>query len=335
MDYRRLGRTGLKVSRICLGTMMFGGPTQEADSIRIMHEASDRGVNFIDTANIYTKGHSEIVIGKAIADRRDRVVLATKGRQPMGEGPNDAGASRVHLVRALDESLKRLSTEYVDIYYTHAPDDQTPIEETLRAMDDMVRAGKVRYLACSNFRAWRLCEALWVSHQLNLNRFTCVQPLYNIVNRDSEVEMFPLCHEHGIGVVTYSPLARGILTGKYHIGQPFPEGSRASRDDKRMKEAELRDVSMDVAQRIHSYCERKGVAPSQFAIAWCLANQVVTSVIIGPRTIEQFRDNVAAAEIQIDDHDEAFIDSLVPPGEHTGKGFQDPAYPVIGRFRAE
>jgi aryl-alcohol dehydrogenase-like predicted oxidoreductase len=334
MQYRTLGQSGVKVSPICLGTMMFGGMTNEADSIRIMHSAHDRGINFVDTANMYNAGDSEIVVGKAIADRRDQVVLATKGRQKMGEGPNDQGASRVHLMRALDESLKRLNTDYVDIYYVHAPDNDTPIDETMRAVDDMVRSGKVHYIACSNFRAWKLCEALWASDRMNLHAFSCVQPLYNIANRDIEVELLPLCQEYGLGVVSYSPLARGILTGKYKPNESFPEGSRASRNDPRMMQAELRDASLQLAQSLTEYCEgTKNCKTSQFALAWCLANPILTSIILGPRTIEQFEDNMNCLELAITSEDQDFVDSLVPPGEHSGKGFQDTAYPITGRPR--
>lgn len=331
MDYRNLGRTGVKVSPVCLGTMMFGGQTSEADSTQIIHKAHDAGINFLDTADMYNAGESEVVVGRAIADRRDQIVLATKGRAPMGTGPNDAGGSRMHMMHALDASLKRLNTDYIDLYYIHTPDYEVPIEETLRAMDDMVRSGKVRYLACSNFRAWRLCEALMTSDKLNLNRFSCVQPLYNIVNRDIEVELMPLCKEHRVGVVSYSPLARGILTGKYKPGEPFPEGSRASRDDARMKQAELREASFEVAQQITAHCEKKGVPSTQFALAWCLANPILTSVIVGPRTMQQYDDNIGCLNVEITADDEAFIDSLVPPGEHSGKGFQDTAYPITGR----
>ena len=331
MQYVKLGRTGVEVSPVCLGTMMFGGPTDEADSIHIIHKAIDRGINFIDTANMYNAGRSEEITGKAIADRRRRVVLATKGRQAMGNGPNQSGASRLHLMYELDASLKRLNVDYIDIYYTHTPDYDVPIEETLRAMDDMVRSGKVRYIACSNFRAWRLCEALWVSDRLNLNRFSCVQPLYNIVNRDVEVELLPLCQEHDIGVVCYSPLARGILTGKYQSVESFPEGSRAARNDKRMRQAELRGASIEVAQQLKAHCDAKGVATSQFALAWLLANPILTSVIVGPRTEKQFDDNVGCLDVTITDEDEAVVNDLVPIGEHTGKGFQDELYPVTGR----
>ena len=331
MDYRHLGAAGIKVSPVCLGTMMFGGQTSEADSIAIMHKALDQGVNFFDTANMYNAGDSEVVVGKAIADRRESVVLATKGRQAMGTGPNEQGGSRLHLTRALDASLRRLNVDHIDIYYTHTPDNDTPIEETLRAMDDMVRQGKVSYIACSNFRTWRLMESLWTSDALNLNRFSCIQPLYNIVNRDIETELLPACAEYGVGVVSYSPLARGILTGKYKPGEAFPEGSRASRDDKRMREAELREASIEIGRQIAAYCETKGCAPSQFALAWVLANPTLTSVIVGPRTMEQYDDNIGCLDVEITAEDEAFIDSLVPPGEHSGKGFQDPAYPITGR----
>ena len=333
MEYRSLGRCGANVSPICLGTMMFGGQTNEADSARIIHRAIDAGINFIDTANMYNMGESERVVGRAIADRRDQVVLATKGRQKMGEGPNDQGASRVHLMHEVNASLQRLGTDYIDIYYTHAPDDQTPIEETLRALDDMVGSGKVHYIACSNFRAWRLCEALWTSDKLNLNRFACIQPLYNIVNRDIEVELFPLCREHGVGVVSYSPLARGILTGKYPPGVAPSEGSRASRNDPRMMQAEWREASLEVASQIVTHCQQKGVSASQFSLAWCLANPVLSSLIVGPRTMEQFEDNLRCLDVAITAEDEAFVDGLVPPGEHSGQGFQDTAYPITGRGR--
>ncbi len=331
MQYKKLGRTGVDVSRVCLGTMMFGGQTSEQDSVAIIHKAMDLGINFLDTANMYNRGESEVVVGKALEGRRDQVVLATKARQAMGEGPNQQGASRLHMMHELHASLKRLNTDFVDLFYLHTPDYDVPIEETLRALDDMVRTGKVRYIACSNFRAWRLCEALWTSDVRNLNRFACVQPLYNIVNRDIEVELLPLCRQHEIGVVSYSPLARGILTGKYKPGGAVPEGSRASRNDPRMGQAEWRDASLAISQQIAAHCQKKGVGCSQFALAWCLANPILTSVIVGPRTMEQFDDNINCLEIEVTDDDEAAIDELVPPGEHSGLGFQDSAYPVTGR----
>ncbi|MEZ6049216.1 MAG: aldo/keto reductase [Planctomycetaceae bacterium] len=330
-SYRQLGRTGLKVSPICLGTMMFGGPTSEADSISIVHEAIDLGINFIDTADMYSVGQSEIVVGKALKEKRDSIVLATKAGQKMGEAVHDKGSSRKHLMYALDASLQRLGTDYIDLYYIHVPDYETPMEETLRTLDDMVRSGKVRYIACSNFRTWKLAEATLLSTQFNLNRICCVQPLYNIVNRDIEVDLLPYCEANGLGVVSYSPLARGILTGKYQPGGAIPEGSRASRNDARMKQAEWREESLEVAAALKKYCDDKGISCSQFALAWVLANPIMTSVIIGPRTREQFADNIDSLKITITAEDEAFIDSLVPKGEHSGKGFQDDAYPVAGR----
>ncbi|MCI0358831.1 MAG: aldo/keto reductase [Planctomycetaceae bacterium] len=331
--HRLLGSTGVRVSPLCLGTMMFGGPTSAADSTRIIHKALDAGINFVDTADMYSTGESEKIVGQALAGRRDRVVLATKGRHKMGDGPNDWGASRLHMRQALDASLTRLATDHIDLYYVHAPDYDTPIDETLRFLDDAVRHGKIVYPACSNFRAWRVCEALWTSDRLGLARFAAVQPLYNLVNRDIEVELLPLCREHKLGVVTYSPLARGILTGKYKPGEAFPEGSRAARNDKRLREAELRDESLVISQQIADHCRAKRAAPSQFALAWCLANPIITSVILGPRTMEQLDDNLAALAVSINADDEAFVDRLVPPGEHSGKGFNDPLYPVTGRPR--
>lgn len=334
MDYRNLGKCGVKVSPVCLGTMMFGGQTSEADSVRIIHEALGRGVNFIDMADMYNAGESEVVTGKAIADRRDQVVLATKGRNKMGEGPNDVGGSRYHMMRAVDDSLRRLGTDRIDIYYYHAPDEATPLDETLRALEDMVQAGKVLYVALSNFRAWQISRALWLQDALNMHPLTCIQPLYNIFNRDVEVEILPMCQHHGLGVVTYSPLARGLLTGKYRPGESFPEGSRASRQDPRMLQAELREASIELSQQIRAYAEeKKGCSAAKFSIAWCLANPIVSSVILGPRTMEQFEDNWEALEIEITAEDEAFVDGIVPTGEHSGKGFQDSAYPITGRGR--
>jgi len=335
MKYRYLGNTGVQVSPVCLGTMMFGGQTSEEDSRKIIDKALGLGINFMDTADMYNAGESEAVLGRALKGRRDQVVVATKGRQVVGESPNEQGGSRLHLTQALDRSLQRMQMDHVDIYYLHAPDYHVPIDQTLRAMDDMVRSGKVRYIACSNFRAWRLCEALWTSDRLGLDRFACVQPLYNIVNRDVEVELLPLCREHSVGVVSYSPLARGILTGKYKPGKDYPEGSRAARADRRMVQAELREPSIEVSARLAEYCGSRGVATSQFSLAWCIANPMLTSIIIGPRTMEHFDDNIGCLELEITQADEEFVDSLVPPGSHSGFGFQDELYPITGRASRE
>jgi aryl-alcohol dehydrogenase-like predicted oxidoreductase len=331
MEIVNLGRCGLKVSRLCLGTMMFGGPTGGADSARILHRALEAGLNFVDTADVYNDGESERITGRAIRDRRDQVVLATKGRNRTGPGPNDAGSSRRHLLAAVDASLQRLGTDYIDVYYLHAPDYETPIEESLAALDDCVRQGKIRYLACSNFYAWQVCEAVRISRQERLASFACVQPLYNLVNRDAEVELLPFCGAYGLGVVPYSPLARGVLAGKYLPGAPAPEGSRAARGDRRIQQTELREESFVAAQRLRPLAEAHGATLTQFALAWVLANPLVTSAIIGPRSLEQFEDNLGCLQVQITPEDEAESDRINPPGEHTGAGFNDPNYPVRGR----
>jgi aryl-alcohol dehydrogenase-like predicted oxidoreductase len=332
MQYRRLGSAGVKVSPLCLGTMMFGGPTTEPDSIRIIQRAIDAGVNFIDTANMYCKGESERIVGNAVRDRRDKVVLATKVRVATGPGPNDAGCSRVHILREVENSLRRLGLDHIDLYYLHQYDYETPLEESLRALDDLVRQGKVRYIGCSNYYAFQLVEGLWISDRQRLERFACVQPLYNLVNRDPELELFPACRAFGVGAAVYSPLARGVLTGKYRPGESFPEGSRAARGDKRIHETELREESFRISQELGRWCEQKRVATSQFTLAWVLANSAVTSAIIGPRTMEQYEDNLKALDCTITPDDESFVDKLVPPGEHSGKGYNDPSYPVRGRI---
>ncbi|MCG9127673.1 aldo/keto reductase [Candidatus Poribacteria bacterium] len=331
MNYKTLGRAGVKVSSLCLGTMMFGGPTSETDSIRIIHRAMDAGINFLDTANVYNGGESERVIGKAVSENREKWVIATKVHGTMGDDVNQSGSHRFHIMSAVEASLIRLGTDHIDVYYLHRWDANTRIEESLRALDDCVRQGKVRYIACSNFEAWRVGEALWTSERQNLEEFVCVQPLYNIVNRDIEVELLPFCKKYGVGVVPYSPLARGVLSGKYLPGEKPPEGSRAARQDRRILQTELRDESFEVAQQLIPLAEKHGKTLTQFALAWVLANQSITSVIIGPRTMEQLEDNLGCLDCEITEDDEQLINGLVPPGEHTGKGYNDPAYPVLGR----
>jgi aryl-alcohol dehydrogenase-like predicted oxidoreductase len=227
MEYRRMGRCGLKVSELCLGTMTFGHSTDEAEARRMVDLALEAGVNFFDTANSYGAGQSEIMLGKALKGRRRGVVVATKFFNPIGPGPNDSGMSRVHIMNAIDDSLKRLQMEYVDIYYIHHVDVQTPLEEMLRALDDLVHQGKVRYIGCSNYEAWRLLEALWISDTRKLARFECYQPLYNLVVRNIEHELVPLCQLKGLGVVVWSPQAGGFLSGKYKPGQRVLTGTRS------------------------------------------------------------------------------------------------------------
>ena len=332
MEYSVLGNSGVEVSRLCLGAMMFGSPTDESDSIKIIERAFEVGINFIDTANVYNAGESERIVGKAVKAFRDDVLIATKVSGAMGEGLNRAGTSRHHIMMAVEDSLRRLDTDRIDLYYLHRWNALTPIEESLRALDDCVRQGKVRYIAGANFDAWRLCEAWWTSDRMNLEKFVCLQPLYNIVNRDVEVELLPFCKAYNVGVVSYSPLARGVLTGKYLPGQPPPPGSRAARQDRRILQTELREESYEVAQKLQPLAAAHGKTLAQFALAWTLANPTITSVIIGPKSIEQLEDNLGCLDCAISAEDEAAVDQLVPPGEHTGKGYNDPMYPVLGRF---
>ena len=334
MEYTNLGRNGVKVSRLCLGTMMFGNPTTEADSIDIINKAYDDGVNFIDTANVYNDGEAERITGKAVKDKRDKVVIVTKVCGPRGDGINDGGVSRYHIMNEVENSLKRLGTDYIDIYMLHRAVYDCPIEETLRALDDLVAQGKIRYPGCSNFYGHQLTEALWIADKRGYAPVTVVQPLYNIVNRDPEVDLFPACEKFGVGTMIYSPLARGVLAGKYLVGQDPPEGSRAARQDRRILITELRDESFEVAQALKPLADSHEKTMTQFSLNWVLGNPIVTSAIIGPRTMEHYEDNVGCLGWEISEDALDKVDELVPPGEHTGWGWNDPMYPVIGRPKA-
>ena len=333
MEYRNLGRSGLKVSPLCLGTMMFGGPTDEATSIRIVASARDGGVNFIDTADTYTDGRSEEIVGRAIAPHRNGWVVATKVANPVGpdSGPNDRGLSRRRIMAACEASLGRLATGHIDIYYLHKEDHATPLAETVGAMADLVRAGKIRYFGVSNYRAWRVAEICRLCHEVGIDRPVVSQPYYNALNRMPEVEHLPACGHYGLGVVPYSPLARGVLTGKYDPKAPPPQGTRAGRQDKRMLESEWRTESLDIAQEVRAHAERRGITPGQFAFAWVLNNAFVTAAIGGPRTQEQWRDYEGALGYRFTPEDEALIDRLVPAGHPSTPGYNDPAYPLEGR----
>ncbi len=331
MEHRTLGCCGMRVSQVCLGTMMFGGPTPEDESLRMIERALDAGINFLDTADKYNAGGSERVVGKAIAGRREEIVLATKVTLPMGDGPNQMGSSRKHIVQGCEASLRRLGTDYIDLYYLHKPDPDTPIEESLSAMNDLVRQGKVLYVGLSNFAAWRVANALGVQALRGWDPLVAVQPLYNIVNRDVEVELLPACAELGLGVVTYSPIARGVLTGKYAAGEAPAADSRAGRGNERLMETEYREANFELAQHVVALAAEIGCTAAQFAVAWVMANALVTCPIIGPRTMEQLEDNLGAPGVEITPELAARIDELVPPGAHTGWGFQDPSFPVTGR----
>src|SRR5205085_8196047 len=288
MQYRQLGRSGLKVSPICLGTMMFGGPTDEATSMRIAAKARDAGINFIDTADAYSKGASEEVIGRAIAGNRHSWVLATKLANPMNNDvsadPNRVGLSRRWVLQAAEDSLTRLGTDHIDIYYLHKEDHATPLEETVRAMGELMRQGKIRYFGVSNYRAWRVAEICNLCDDNGIDRPIVSQPYYNAMNRMPEVEHFPACGYYGLGIVPYSPLARGVLTGKYKPDAAPDKETRAGRADKRMMQTEWRPESLNLAQEIKQHAESKGITAGQVAVSWVLNSSFVSAVIAGPRT---------------------------------------------------
>jgi aryl-alcohol dehydrogenase (NADP+) len=331
VEYRHLGRSGLKVSPLCLGTMMFGGPTDEPTAQRIIANAREAGVNFIDTADAYTGGRSEEVTGRAISNQRDQWVLATKLANATGEGPNGGGLSRKWVMRAIDASLRRLGTDYIDVYYLHKEDLGTPLDETVRAVGDLVRAGKIRYFGVSNYKSWRVAEICNICDRLGIDRPVVSQPYYNAMNRMPEVEHLPACAHYGLGVVSYSPLARGVLTGKYVPDAAAPADSRAGRKDRRMLQAEWRPESLRLAQEIKQHAEARGMTAGQFAVRWVLNNSLVTGTIAGPRTEAQWDDYVGALDHAFTAEDEALIDRLVPPGHPSTPGFSDPAYPIEGR----
>jgi aryl-alcohol dehydrogenase-like predicted oxidoreductase len=312
MEYRALGRTGAQVSVLCLGCMNFGWGTEEADSLPIIHRALDAGINFLDTANVYGRGRSEEITGKAIKDRRDRVFLATKAHGRMGDDPNDSGNHRFHLMKACEDSLRRLQTDHIDLYQIHRPQSSVPIDETLRALDDLIRQGKVRYIGTSTYAAWQVVESLWVSKELGLNRFVCEQPPYNLLDRRMERELLPMARTFGIGVIPWSPIAGGLLTGKYR-GGARPEGTRYAGGTPDHRDT---PAAREAVEKYLQFCEEKGAAPSHVALAWCVGQPGVTSPIIGPRTMEQLEDNLAALEVTISDDDRKRLDEIVPPGTH-------------------
>lgn len=331
MEYRSLGQSGLKVAPLCLGTMMFGGPTNEADSRAIIGRARDQGFNFLDTADVYNEGKSEEVVGRAIAKDRSYWILATKLCNPMGQSPNDKGLSRRYVMQACEASLKRLGTDYIDVYYMHKEDLTVPLAESVMAMGDLMRQGKIRYFALSNFRSWRVAEVANICDGLGIPRPAASQPYYNAFNRMPEVEHLPACAFYGLGVVPYSPLARGVLTGKYKPDADPLEGSRASRQDRRMMQTEWRKESLEMAQDVVAHAKKRGVTPGQFATAWVLANPLVTSPIAGPRTMDQWEDYVGALSYEFTQEDEALIDGMVASGHPSTPGYNDPAYPIEGR----
>jgi aryl-alcohol dehydrogenase-like predicted oxidoreductase len=331
MRYQNLGSSNLQVSALCLGAMMFGDQTDATEAGRIVADAHAQGVNFIDTADVYTTGASEEITGALIKTQRHDWVLATKLGNKMSAAPNHSHYSRVWMMRELEASLRRLQTEHIDIYYLHRDFAGMNLEEPVRALGDMVRSGKIRYWGLSNFRGWRIAEMVHIAKALGVPAPVVCQPYYNLLNRMPEVEILPACDHHGIGVVPYSPIARGVLTGKYTPGAAPDAGTRAGRGDKRMAETEFREESLLIAQRLKEHAASKGMTLAHFATAWVLANRMVSSVIAGPRTLAQWQDYLPALDCVIDAADEALVDGLVKPGHPSTPGFTDPAYPLIGR----
>ncbi len=334
LPLRSLGRHGLKVSPLTLGTMMFGAQTDDATAARIIDRALEQGVNSIDTANVYNGGQSEVVVGRLIAPQRARWVLATKlgNPDPQVPPPHHQGASRNTIIASVNASLKRLGTEYIDLLYLHREDHETPVDETVRALGDLIRDGKLRAWGLSNHRAWKLAEYSRTADALGVDRPAASQPLYNLANRQIEVEHLPAAQHYGIGVVSYSPLARGVLTAKYQPGKAPPPDTRAGRNDKRIQQTEWRPESLDLALEVKQHAEARGLTAGQFALAWVLNNQLITSAIAGPRTYEQWEDYLPALQYPFTREDEAFVDRLVTPGHASTPGYNDPSHPFFGRL---
>jgi 1-deoxyxylulose-5-phosphate synthase len=309
----RMGRTGLKVSEICLGTMTFGYQCDEKTSFAIMSKAAEQGVYFIDTADVYpvppsveTAGRTEEIVGRWLKGQRDRYVLATKCRMKVGPGPNDEGLSRRHIIQAVNDSLRRLQTDYIDLYQPHSFDAETPIEETLRALDDLVGQGKIRYLGCSNYPAWQVALALGVSTAHDWARFDCVQPRYNLLYRDIEAELLPLCRDQGVGVIAYNPLAGGFLTGKYQSLEAPPQKTRFSlgKTGDLYRERYWQQAQLEAVQQLQQYFQPRGKALTQVAITWVLAQPGITSAIVGASKPEQLDVSLASVNLTLDAEEE-------------------------------
>ena len=309
MEYRNLGKSGLKVSEMCLGAMTFGHSADESEAKHIVDAALDAGVNFIDTSNNYAAGRSEEILGSLLKGVRERVVLASKFFNPMSNGPNDSGTSRYNVMNAVEASLRRLQTDHLDVYYIHHLDVETPIEETLRALDDLVRQGKVRYIACSNFPAWRLADGWWTSRLYDLERFTCYQAQYSLVVRDIEEEIVPLCRDKGIGVVAWGPLAGGFLTGKYKPGERKLEGTRSA-EGWVFPEHTFAANADDTLRTLFEVADRAGASAAQVALRWVMDRGGVSSAIVGARTAGQFRESLGAIGLSLAEEDRARLDEV-------------------------
>lgn len=323
MEYVRLGKAGVKVSKICLGTMTFGREADEQTSFQIMDRYVEMGGNFLDTANVYSMGGSEEVVGRWLKARNNRrdIFLATKVYGAIGQGPNDAGLSRLHIFRAVEDSLRRLQTDVIDLYQIHRWDPNVPVEETLEALNDLVRQGKVRYLGCSNLMAWHLSKFLYTAREQRWSSFISLQPIYNAINRSIENELLPLCEAEGIGVIVYNPLAGGMLTGKYRKGEQPPEGTRLHAL-KQYYDRYFTEEALDLVERFLAEARRRGVSPAQLALAWVLGEPRVTCPIVGARNLEQFNDTMGGLEVKLSPEERAQIPAVLP-GRWLGK---DPVY---------
>ncbi len=331
MEYRQLGRSGVRVSAMCLGTMNFGGRTDEATAIKMVHEALDLGINFIDMADVYGRGVSEEITGKALAEsgRRDEVVLATKAVARMGDGPNDHGASRYHLTRACEASLRRLQTDRIDLYQLHVVDLTTPMDEILGTLGTLVQQGKILYVGTSKWPVTLIMEGLALSERCGLPRFTSEQPPYNILDRAIENDLVWTCMRHGIGIISWCPLAYGILSGQYRKGATAPAGSRYEKT--RPNDTRFTPEALDAVDALRGVAEARGITVAQLAHAWLLTRPGLTAPIIGPRTLEHLRDTVAACDIELTPEELATIDEIVPPGRWVSDFYDGN---VQGRLRA-
>ena len=320
MDYRQLGHSGLRVSSLTLGTMTFGGRDKFANvgttdvegATRQIDMCLDAGINLIDTADVYSDGASEEILGQALGQDREDVLIATKVRMPMGDGPNDAGLSRHHLIRSCEASLRRLGTDYIDLYQVHEWDGATPLEETLGALDHLVSSGKVRYIGCSNYAGWHVMKALGISERRGLQRFVSQQIYYSLQARDAEYELVPVALDQGVGILVWSPLAGGLLSGKYRRGQDGPEGSRHLTD---WNEPPVRneDQLYDIVDALVEIAEEHDASPAQVALAWTLGRPGVASLVIGARTDEQLADNLGAADLVLGEEERSRLDELSAP----------------------
>lgn len=314
MEHRLLGRTGLKVSPLCFGAMNLGGATPEAEGIRMVHAALDAGVNLVDTADAYNGGESEVIVGKALAERRDRVILATKVHNRTGDGPNDAGNSRWHILRACEDSLRRLKTDYIDLYQVHRPMPEVEVDETLSAMTDLVRAGKVRYIGCSTHPAWMVMEALATSERHGLARYVSEQPPYNLLDRRIENELVPLARRHRLALLPWAPLAQGVLAGRYAPGAEAPEAARAARQPGSIYAERVTARGIEAGARFAEVAAAHVRLPAHLALLWCKDQPGVTAPIVGPRTLAQLESLLPVLEMTLTDDERQACDEVNPPG---------------------